>query len=225
MDLNTFESIRSKLSLAELGKPALIGIAALLVMVAVLAGRNLMGTATANEFEIQHSASSPAEDFGGENSRKATEEETTIFVHVSGAVAVPGLYEVAKGSRLASAVDAAGGFAEEAQIDSVNLARILEDGEKVVVLSATDGNPAGETSTAQGLAESIPAVQAGSSLVNINTASAEQLETLPGVGPSTAQRIVADRAANGSYKTIEDLKRVSGIGDKKYEAIASLICV
>ena len=212
MDLDTLEKMHSKLSLAELGKPALIGIAVLVIMVAVLAGRNLIGTATATEFELSSDASSIEETASDGGSHKTE----TLFVHVSGCVANPGLYELEEGSRLASAIEAAGGFTEDAACDSVNLARRLEDGEMVVVLPMSAGS---------GANEEIPEVKTASSLININTATAEELEQLPGIGPSTAQKIVSDRMANGSFKSPDDLKRVTGIGDKKFETISALICV
>ena len=212
MDLDTLEKMHSKLSLADLGKPALIGIAVLVIMVAVLAGRNLIGTATATEFELSSDASSIEETVSDGESHKTE----TLFVHVSGCVAKPGLYELEEGSRLASAIEAAGGFTEDAACDSVNLARRLEDGEMVVVSSVSAGS---------GANEEIPEAKTESSLVNINTASAEELEQLPGIGPSTAQKIVSDRMANGSFKSPDDLKRVTGIGDKKFETISALICV
>lgn len=212
MDLDTLEKMHSKLSLADLGKPALIGIAVLVIMVAVLAGRNLIGTATATEFELSSDASSIEETASDGGSHKTE----TLFVHVSGCVANPGLYELEEGSRLASAIEAAGGFTEDAACDSVNLARRLEDGEMVVVLPMSAGS---------GANEEIPEAKTASSLVNINTASAEELEQLPGIGPSTAQKIVSDRMANGSFKSPDDLKRVTGIGDKKFETISALICV
>ena len=212
MDLDTLEKMHSKLSLADLGKPALIGIAVLVIMVAVLAGRNLIGTATATEFELSSDASSIEETASDGGSHKTE----TLFVHVSGCVANPGLYELEEGSRLASAIEAAGGFTEDAACDSVNLTRRLEDGEMVVVLPMSAGS---------GANEEIPEAKTASSLININTATAEELEQLPGIGPSTAQKIVSDRMANGSFKSPDDLKRVTGIGDKKFETISALICV
>lgn len=212
MDLDTLEKMHSKLSLADLSKPALVGVVALIIMVAVLAGRNIIGTATATEFELASEPSSIEEApyDGDENIGE------TIFVHVSGCVGNPGLYELEQGSRLASAVEAAGGFTEDAACDSVNLARRLEDGEMVVVASSVVEADADEV---------IPETNMANGLVNINTATTSELEQLPGIGPSTAQKIVSDRMANGSFKSLEDLKRVSGIGDKKYETIVALICI
>ncbi len=212
MDLDTLEKMHSKLSLADLSKPALVGIAVLVIMVAVLAGRNLIGTATATEFELSSDASSIAESASDGEVNKAQ----PLYVHVSGCVAKPGLYELEEGSRLAAAIEAAGGFTEDAACDSVNLARLLEDGEMVVVSPLSAGSSVGEE---------VSGTKTASALVNINTATVEELEQLPGIGPSTAQKIVSDRIANGSFKSLDDLKRVTGIGDKKFEAISALICV
>ncbi|MFR8010112.1 MAG: helix-hairpin-helix domain-containing protein, partial [Gordonibacter urolithinfaciens] len=152
-----------------------------------------------------------------------------LRVHVGGAVAAPGVYDLAEGARVLNAVEAAGGFAEGAARDALNLARTVSDGEQVVVpseadIAAQEAASAGVGGASAGAGASAPAGSA-SGKVNINTASATQLDTLPGVGASTAEKIVADREANGPFKTVEDLKRVSGIGDKKFAALADAICV
>lgn len=116
-----------------------------------------------------------------------------MLVQVSGAVAQPGLVEVPPGSRVADAVDAAGGLTESADLAGVNLARPAADGEHVHVPTA------GES-------------QAGEGPVSINTAPAAELEELPGVGPVLAARIVADREANGPFASLDDAQRVSGVG-------------
>jgi len=191
-------------------------------MVAVVAGRIVIDTATASVFEIE-----PAGD-----KAEQTEEpgqavsEGRVKVHVAGCVAAPGVVVLAEGSRVADAVAAAGGLSEGAAADAVNLARVIQDGEQVLIPTAeqattgsacpqgTDGDAGGQ----QGAAS-----DAG--VVNINTAGTGELQSLPGIGPSTAAKIVEDRKANGPFKSRDDLKRVSGIGEKKYEGIADLICV
>ena len=148
-------------------------------------------------------------------------------MHVSGEVNSPGLVEVEAGSRVADAVQAAGGFSPDAETGSVNLARVLADGEQVVIARHVDQAEA--QAQAGQATQRAAAPSSGSSgasgLVNINTASEAELVSLPGIGEATAAKIVADRQANGMYKTVEDLKRVSGIGDKKFESLAGLICV
>lgn len=123
--------------------------------------------------------------------------QADLLVHVSGAVEAPGLVSVPAGARVADAVAAAGGMTAEADQGSVNLARPVTDGEQVVVLLVGEPVPAGGT---------------GGGLIDVNRADAAQLEELPGVGPVLAQRIVADREANGPFVALEDLERVPGVG-------------
>lgn len=149
-----------------------------------------------------------------------------LTVHVDGAVASPGVY-VVEGElpRVNDAIVAAGGLAEGADTTGLNLAAVVADGDKVHVPLEGEGQltappePAGSSkASAQGGTKS-------SGLVNINKASVEELDALPGVGQSTAQAIVDDRDANGAFASIEDLMRVSGIGEKKFEKLKGKICV
>ena len=225
MDLTFFENLRSKLGLSPLGKPALIGLTALLVMVAVMAGRYAIDTATATEIQLDHenpameSGESTDETVGGDEKDNA---EETVFVHVSGAVAKPGLVELSSGSRVADAIEAAGGAADDASLEALNLARKVQDGEHVHLPSTLEISQSQQTATQP---SDVPSVSDVSGKVNLNTASAEELQTLPGIGPSIAQRIVADRDSSGPFSAPEDLKRVSGIGEKKFAALEEFICV
>jgi competence protein ComEA len=129
-----------------------------------------------------------------------------MLVHVSGEVIRQGLYELPPGSRVADAIRLAGGFTEEAQSESINLARILTDGEQIIVGS--------EAQSDSGL---------NSALVNINSASASELDELPGIGPALASRIVEWRLKFGSFQRLEDLLEVSGIGEKLLSELMPLI--
>ncbi len=126
----------------------------------------------------------------------------TIVVDVIGAVQQPGVYSLPDGARVAAAVDAAGGLAPTADREHINLAAPVHDGEQVRVPDIGD-----RTNTTSGG----PAAP-GPALVNINTADATALEALDGVGPATAQKIIAYREANGPFASIEDLDNVSGLG-------------
>jgi len=159
---------------------------------------------------------------------------------VDGAVASPGVYELSGSSpRVRDLVEAAGGLRADADTSTVNLAAVLTDGQKVHVPaqgeatggetadvaggsasgggSATGGEASGGGSTTGG--------EAAGGLVNINTASAEELQTLPGVGEATARAIIQERTDKGPFKSKEDLMRVSGIGEKKFAKVKELICV
>ena len=133
-----------------------------------------------------------------------------IYVHVTGEVQHPGVYMLPIGSRLFEAVALAGGFRKKADQSSVNLARVLTDGEQLAVL-ATGQNRAADSGSA------------GTSGVNLNRATAEQLESLPGVGPKLAGRIIDWRTANGGFAHVADLLEVGGIGDKLYAAIKPMV--
>lgn len=167
------------------------------------------------------------ESAAGAPGTEATATAASVTVHVVGAVHRPGVYALAEGSRVRDALAAAGGCVGDAMLEAVNLARILADGEQVRIPTAEEvaaGAIADATggSAAPG-APSRPGAAGGK--VNLNAASVAELDTLPGVGPSTAQKIVDDRTANGPFKRIEDLMRVSGIGEKKFESLKDYVSV
>lgn len=221
------ESLRSKLHLTDrLSVPVLVGICAVIVIGIAIAGYSLLGGLSSDSFSFGVGEDGATVEVEGLELMDAAEAEDvggqvapTIAVHVSGAVAAPGVYELEEGARVADAVEHAGGFLEGAAENALNLARVLNDGEQVVVPTAE------EHAAQQSAAEASGGAAGVGGKVNINTASVEQLDTLPGVGESTAQKIIADREANGPFSSPEDLKRVSGIGDKKYAELADLITV
>lgn len=167
-----------------------------------------------------------------EGTEASTSQPARLSVHVVGEVANPGLYEVDAGSRVQAAIDAAGGFTNDANQGSVNLAREIVDGEQIVVASksasaagAAGAGSAGSAATASSGASGAGSSSAPGGLVNINTADIAGLSSLSGIGEATAKKIIADREKNGPFKTTKDITRVSGIGDKKYEAIKDSITV
>jgi len=144
-----------------------------------------------------------------------------LRVYITGAVSNPAVYELPAGSIVADVVEAAGNFGNEAATELVNLALPLSDGMHVHI-------PAYGAEEQQAVSAppivSAPQEEAGT-LVNINTAGVEELDTLPGVGPATAQYIIDHRQANGPFTQIEEIMDVSGIGPAKFEQIKDLITV
>jgi len=146
---------------------------------------------------------------------------TVLYVHVLGAVARPGLYELRAGTRVIDAIGAAGGFSDDADHGGVNLARLLSDGEQLVVPKAGQAPTADSAAAPSG--QSGAAGGASGTKVNLNTATEADLETLPRIGPAMASRIVQWRKDNGRFTTVDDLMNITGIGDKTFEALKDLV--
>ena len=162
-------------------------------------------------------------------------EETTdtekIVVHIMGAVKNEGIVELNEGARVSDAINSAGGLAEDADMSKINLAYLLEDGVKIRIPSINDEHTE-EYITTDGVEiveSSSQTTQSGgnskSGLININTANETELDSLPGIGPSIAAKIINYREENGDFASIEDIKNVNGIGDSKFEELKDLICV
>lgn len=153
------------------------------------------------------------------------EEVDKIKVYVTGEVKFPGVIELESGARIEDAINLAGGTTDKSDLSLINLAYSLEDGEKLYIPNL-DENFKEQYITkenAEGIVESTNSDN--KSKININTGDIAELSNLPGVGSSLAQKIITYRQTNGKFKTIEDLKNVSGIGDKKYESLKEYICV
>lgn len=154
------------------------------------------------------------------------EEKNKIFLHITGEVNSPGIIEIDEGARLVDVIEAAGGFTENADINKINLAYLVKDGQKINIpnVNSVDTN----SYITENMGENIiieDITSSSTNLVNINTATQTELETLTGIGPSTALKIIKYREENGKFKTIEEIKNVAGIGDSKFEAIKDEICV
>ncbi|MCU0269877.1 MAG: helix-hairpin-helix domain-containing protein [Acidimicrobiales bacterium] len=161
-----------------------------------------------------------------------------IWVHVAGAVARPGLYGLPASARVADAVGAAGGFAGHADLDRVNLAAPLTDGARLYVPALGQETPppvpagAGGGPSGPDGEEGSPGADGGdapppggAALVDLNTATAEELDRLPGVGPTTAAAIIDHRERNGPFASVDQLADVKGIGEAKLEAVRDLVTV
>lgn len=156
------------------------------------------------------------------------EKQKDILIHITGAVRQEGVVHLKEGARIIDAIEEAGGLLEDANLNNVNLAYPLSDGQKIYIPNTSDD----ETEEAQNvLLESGNNVLEGENKglneikININTATQTQLEELPGIGTSTAYRIIQYRGENGKFSSIEDIKNVSGIGEAKFNQIKDLICV
>ena len=165
------------------------------------------------------------------NSSQSTNNSTTteVTVYISGAVKTEGVITMSSEDRLSDAIKVMGGIVEGADMNAINLAEKLVDGKHYIIpkqgeqipadVNIGGGTSGASTQTAGG------SEQGQGGLVNLNTATIEQLDTLPGVGEATANKIITYREENGGFKSIEDLKNVKGIGDKKFEEIKGNICV
>ena len=235
----TSESFFTKIRSLRVPPAALIGAAVLaaICVAAVAFGPLSSGTPSfvvpgdaveeSHEGSKKDEAGAAADSSSVEDSNSTNTEPqnpvTYVTVHVAGSVAEPGIYSMPEGSRVQDAVDAAGGFSKDAAPDAVNLARVLQEGEQVAI-PAKEQVRQGSVSTGAAQASGA-ATSTATAIVNINTAGAEELDTLPGVGPATAQAIIEERESGGPFASIEDIQRVSGIGEKKFEKLKDSICV
>jgi competence protein ComEA len=206
---------------------SVVGVVAVLVTVFMLATDDGPTVVSANLPAVQ-----PVSTAAVSSGAAAPPSDAALVVSVVGLVTTPGLVTLQPGARVADAVQAAGGTLTGADLTGLNMARRIADGEQVVVgISAPPGVPpamgssvsapaGGTASTSAGA----PPTSAGAS-VDLNAASAEELDALPGVGPVTASAIVAWRSANGSFSSVDQLGEVDGIGPARLEKLRALVHV
>jgi competence protein ComEA len=187
------QKVLNWLTALSLSQKVVVG--ALAVAVLYLLGTSFSSENQANKLDLSYVG-----DLASESSQVASQ----IFVHVAGEVKKPGLYALEVGSRVEDAIELAGGMTSSAFEQSVNLARMVSDGEQIVVLDKSQVSSGGTSSQ----------------FISLNNATLEQLESLPGVGPAMASRIIEHREAIGSFSDLTQLKDVSGIGDKLYAKIS-----
>lgn len=160
-----------------------------------------------------------------EQKEETQEEKRNIVLHITGEVVTPGIIKIEEGSRVTDAIEAAGGVTENADLNKINLAYVLEDGQKLHIPGIYDTAENGLIT--ENIGENIieDFYVKLNSKININKATQTELETLTGIGPSTAIKIINFRKENGKFKSIEDIKNVPGIGESKFQAIKENICV
>ncbi len=155
--------------------------------------------------------SRPAVELVSAEESAVSAERQGMTVYVAGAVANPGVVLLAQGDRVIDAIEAAGGPLPEADLEDLNLAQPVQDGQKIEVPAL--GSPGNSPQNGGGESEK----------VNLNNADRELLERLPGIGPTLAERIIAYREKNGGFRSVDELEKVAGIGKKKLEEIRDLV--
>lgn len=195
------------------------------LIIAIIVLGLIIATSTYFFTKDNHNVTVNSNDLFFENEVLENPAEEKIAVHVTGEVNNPGLFYLKSGARIIDAIDAASGATAIADLNKINLAYELQDAQKIYVPSIYDeqiseyvtdnaGNNVIESSSSQ-----------NNKLININTASQNELDSLPGIGASTANKIIDYRNKNGKFKKIEDIMNVSGIGQSKFDNIKSLISV
>ena len=155
------------------------------------------------------------------------ESKRKIIIYITGEIQKEGVYELKENSRISDAIEMAGGLKEDADIEDINLAQVLEDENKIYIpnknIKKDNKNNMSKNTTETTKKENTMTQNIQNTKININTATQTELETLPGIGPSIALKIVNYRKEKGKFKNIQDIKNVNGIGDSKFNKIKDLI--
>jgi competence protein ComEA len=207
------DELRERWTGLQLAGGALLCVGALVAGVALV--RPGAGRAPTEESLPMASAMSS----GRNGAAASTTVPAVLVAHAAGAVVAPGLYRLPPGSRVADLVAAAGGFSADADADRVNLAALVHDGERVAVPRVGEPVEAGAGSESPS-SDGRPAEP-----VDLNAATAAELDALPGIGPTTAQAIVDERSRHGPFRSVDDLLRVRGIGPAKLDQLRGLVTV
>ena len=221
-EMNNLKNIKNFDDLKELvlsNKELIKKVALPLTVVAALLFFWITGGDSKGELSVKESEEQSAkqeevkvgDDFDSEEAGEAAD----IYVDISGCVKNPGVYKVEPGTRIFQVIERAGGLTDGADTESVNRAEEVADGQKIVIRHM-------EASSEE---ESIINSDKSSGKVNINTADMSELQSVPGIGPATAQKIIEYREHNGKFKSVEDILNVSGIGDKTLENMRPYITV
>jgi competence protein ComEA len=220
------ESVRGHIPVRAMrirvGVGATIALSLLALIVAV--GASLVSGAGSTDVVEGRDDSAGVVVEGRQPGNHSSDDDTApIFVHVFGAVSRPGLYELSSGSRVVDAVSAAGGFTADADRDGLNLARLVGDAEQIGVPHIGEEPPVAAGAAGSAASGSTATGTGPGTKVSLNRASSEELQTLPQVGPATAQSIIAWRTENGAFTSVEQLLSISGIGQKTYDRLKDLV--
>lgn len=193
---------------------------------------NFLGENVDNGVENRDVIGNNSEDeAGSSNGNEGSVGKAEIFIHIVGEINNPGVVKINRGQRVVDAIEKAGGATDKADLAKINLAFILSDGQKVIIPGINDKEMESYIVDGGGgsVLEKSGVLGSGVSVVkqkvNINTATQSELETLNGIGPSIADKIIKYREKNGKFKKVEDLKNVSGIGESKFEGVKDEVCV
>jgi competence protein ComEA len=197
-----------------------VGIAALLV-VALVAGLIWYRLGAGDSDASSPSTGAPGSTAATTGSTGAAKKGQRVTVHVAGAVATPGVYELDGSARVIDAVEAAGGGLPDADLNRLNLAAKVADGQRVLVQRVGEAAP--RAPGAPGGSEGGSADPSG--LVNVNTATPAELETLPGIGPTLAEAIIAERERRGGFRSVNELRDVRGIGEKRFADLKDKVTI
>ena len=206
-------SKKQKIILIFLGIVAIIGIAYYSYVSSKEENLNVSDT---NELQVENQSNEIDEE-------EAENKESKIKVHISGAVKNEGVYELEEDARIIDVIEKAGGTLEIADMKNVNLASKLEDGMKIYIPKQGEEVTNSNQEVEENIALGNTSKESSKGKININKASKEELDTLPGIGESTAEKIINYRKEHKSFKSIEELKEVKGIGDAKFEEIKDLV--
>lgn len=207
---------------------------AILIIILIIGGFYVYNIRFKNDLEeesIEENSKGLIDTFLDEKVSEKLESSEKVIVHVTGAVNNEGIVELKEGERVSDAIEKAGGKKENADLSKINLAYVLEDGQKIYVPKIGEISDEGDKKeyvvTGYGENMIVDGNNEGErdGKVNINTANQTELETLPGIGTTTASKIIDYRNKNGKFKRIEDIQNVKGIGNSKFENIKENICV